>query len=45
MLLKTIYTKIKKPQTRCVRVTIKSKNTFSIVTNISVVLHKQAKYL
>ena len=34
-----IYTKTKKPKTRCVRVNIKQKNTFSIVTNISVVLH------
>ena len=34
-----IYTKIKKPKTRCVRVNIQYKNTFSIVTNISVVLH------
>ena len=34
-----IYTKIKKPKTRCVRVNIKQKNQFSIVTNISVVLH------
>ena len=34
-----IYAKIKKPKTRCVRVNIKQKNTFSIVTNISVVLH------
>ena len=34
-----IYTKIIKPKTRCVRVNIKQKNQFSIVTNISVVLH------
>ena len=34
-----IYTKIKKPKTRCVRVNIKQKKQFSIVTNISVVLH------
>ena len=38
-----IYTKIKKPKTRCVRVNIKQKNTFSIVTNISVVLHNLLK--
>ena len=34
-----IYTKIKKPKTRCVGVNIKQKNTFSIVTSISVALH------
>ena len=34
-----IYTKIKKPKTRCVGVNTKQKNTFSIVTNILVVLH------
>ena len=33
-----MYTKIKKPKTRCVEVNIKQKNTFSIVTHISVVL-------
>ena len=31
--------KIKMPTTRCVGVNIKQKNKFSIVTNISVVLH------
>ena len=52
-----IYTKIKKPKTRCVRENIKQKNTFSILTNISFVLHnllqcyevegyvKESKYL
>ena len=36
---KYVYTKIKKPKTRCAGVNVKRKNTFSIVTNISVVLH------
>ena len=34
-----IYTKIKNLKTRCARVNIKEKDTFSTVTNISVVLH------
>ena len=33
------YTKIKKRKTKCVRVNIKQKNSFSIITNIFVVLH------